>query len=231
MLNTFSLLYYNLTNVLADFKQYYEYLGDGQPPVDIVGDHIPEASDFIYYFYNLKDTSYPAPAERQLRYTDIGKVKNYFSADRETIVIFPGYWTNSSKPDNNDIVLSMINGKHNYNIIVADYTLIWSRVTSDTFFSSAGKIGGFAADFLMSLVKTYKLNIKKTMLVGFSAGGLLAGATGKSLKTRADGGKVRAIFGLDTGGIASGDADFVEVSIYYHNEEFSETKLLFFMYN
>lgn len=179
------------------------------PPNEIpytanLSDYTPTPDDLIYYFYNLQETSYPAPASRQFKRTDVSKAKQQYHADRETLVIFHGYWTNSSKPIAQDIVLSVLSGKHDYNIIVADYALIWTKISNNGFFANAGKIGGWAADFLKDL----GIDHSKTMLVGFSAGGMLAGACGRGL-----GSNVKAIVGLDTGGIGPKDAKYVEVII------------------
>lgn len=182
---------------------------EGEEPLCLedLEDHVPERSDLVYYFYNLQNTEYPAPPERRLIYKDIDKVKKYFNAEKNTLLILHGYFTNSSNKIDRDVVLSMLEGKHDYNVIVADYALIWTRVNGSVFFKNIENIGGWVADFVNDLVKTYKLQLSKTMIIGFSAGGMLAGATGKALK-----GEVQFITGLDTKGITSADAKFVSVS-------------------
>lgn len=180
----------------------FDYPPNETPYTTNLDDYVPTAHDLIYYLYNLKETSYPAPASRQLRNTDVSKFKEFYNPSKESLIIFHGYWTNSSKPIEHDIVLSTLNGKHDYNIIVVDYAEIWTKISNNGFFANAVKIGGFAADFF----KAVELDHSKSMLVGFSAGGMLAGACGRGL-----GGDVRAIVGLDTGGIVQTDAKYTEV--------------------
>lgn len=164
---------------------------------------IPNAHDLIYFLYNLHDSSYPAPTSRQLRNNEVDKFKQFFDRNKQTLVIFHDYWINASYPIVRDIVLSVLEGKHNYNVVVVDYSEIWTKITKKGFLENVVNIGNFAAD----LFKAIQLDPVKTMMVGFSSGGLLAGACGRGLR-----GTLRAIIGLNTVGISKNDAKFVEVS-------------------
>lgn len=98
----------------------------------------------------------------------------------------------------------------------------WSPAAGKNYVSAQGsvvRVGQFVADFINSLVSTYKINLDNVKFVGHSLGAHISGNAGAALKGRVD-----RIVGLDPAGplfsvkntdnrLDPTDAKFVQVKI------------------
>lgn len=106
-----------------------------------------------------------------------------------------------------DFIDNFISGKHDVNIIIIDWSKVWKNNDSKYVISSAGVVGGYMAAFIKELVKSFSLDLSKTILVGHSFGGLYIGKTGGAL-----GGQVKALVALDPyPGATKSDGKFLQV--------------------
>lgn len=170
------------------------------------------AADLTYFFYSQKSPN--GVAIKPAAISALGNTD--FQASKDTIFIIHG-WKNTHESDVNSHIREGIIKGHDINVFVVD----WSPAAGKNYISAQGsvvRIGQFVADFINSLVSTYKLSLSKVKFVGHSLGAHVSGNAGAALK-----GSVDRIVGLDPAGplfsvgninnrLDPTDAKFVQVS-------------------
>ncbi|KAJ8951113.1 hypothetical protein NQ318_021557 [Aromia moschata] len=160
---------------------------------DLVHSEIDAATsetDLTYYFFSARNpsegTAITSNTIRDLRNTR-------FSTSKETFFVVHG-WKSNNLSSINVLIREAILPQHDVNVFIVD----WSPIARKNYISAkyaVADVGKYLAEFVTSLVSTYRLNLSRVTFVGHSLGAHVSGNAGAAL-----GGELSLIVGLDPAG-------------------------------
>lgn len=160
-------------------------------------------ADIVYYFFNTQNpvSGIGVPAKNP------AAIKNtHFDKNKDTIILVHGGGGNTTGLLITATRNAIFNGKIDMNVIAVDWYNVQLHNDYNKIYDCTAGFGQVVGGFFNTMISSQGLNTGTLTIVGHSIAGKFCAALSENLK-----GKVKYMVGLETGGIGTNHANYVEV--------------------